>query len=246
MTSSDSFAHLHLHTEFSMLDGAARVKDVVAAAAADGQPAVGITDHGVMYGVVDFYRAAEKAGIKPIIGIEAYTTPGSRLDRPARSQNVRHHMLMYAENEEGYRNLIQLSSKAYLEGYYYKPRMDREILSQHAKGIIATSGCLGGEVPQLLAPDASREEGNAGAVRDFDAALKVAAEYQDIFGKDNYFIEIQDHGIEAQRRIMPDLLEISRRHRRPAAGHQRRPLHPQGGGRGARRAALHPDRRHHR
>ncbi len=211
MTSSDSFAHLHLHTEFSMLDGAARVKDVVAAAAADGQPAVAITDHGVMYGVIDFYRAAEKAGIKPIIGIEAYTTPGSRIERPARSQNVRHHMLLYAENEQGYRNLMQLSSRAYLEGYYYKPRMDREILSQHAKGLIATSGCLGGEVPQLLAPDASREEGNAGSVRDFDAALRVAAEYQDIFGKDNYFIEIQDHGIEAQRRIMPDLLEISRR-----------------------------------
>ncbi|MDH4309599.1 MAG: PHP domain-containing protein, partial [Acidimicrobiia bacterium] len=98
---SDSFAHLHLHTEFSMLDGAARVKDVVAAAAADGQPAVAITDHGVMYGVIDFYRAAEQAGIKPIIGIEAYTTPGSRLDRPARSLNTRHHMLMYAENDEG-------------------------------------------------------------------------------------------------------------------------------------------------
>ncbi len=211
MASSDSFAHLHLHTEFSMLDGAARVQDVVAAAAADGQPAVAITDHGVMYGVVDFYRAAEKAGVKPIIGIEAYTTPGSRLERPARSQNVRHHMLLYAENQVGYRNLMQLSSRAYLEGYYYKPRMDREILAEHAEGLIATSGCLGGEVAQLLAPDASREEGNQGAVRDFDAALRVAGEYQDMFGKDNYFIEIQDHGIEAQRRIMPDLLEIARR-----------------------------------
>ena len=194
-----------------MLDGAARVKDVVAAAAADGQPAVAITDHGVMYGVIDFYRAAEQAGIKPIIGIEAYTTPGSRLDRPARSLNTRHHMLMYAENDEGYRNLMQLSSKSYLDGYYYKPRMDRDLLAAHARGIIATSGCLGGEVPQLLAPDASREEGNLGAVRDFDAALRVAGEYQDIFGRDNYFIEIQDHGIEAQRRILPDLLEIAKR-----------------------------------
>jgi DNA polymerase-3 subunit alpha len=197
-----------------MLDGAARVNDVVATAAADGQPAVGITDHGVLYGVIDFYRAAQKAGIKPIIGTEAYTTPGSRFDRPPRGGS-RHHLLLFAENETGYRNLMQLSSKAYLEGYYYKPRMDRELLAAHSQGIIATSGCLGGEVPQLLAPDASREEGNQGAVRDFDAALRVAGEYQDIFGPDNYFIEIQDHGIAAQRRIMEDLLEISRRLKAP-------------------------------
>jgi DNA polymerase-3 subunit alpha len=208
---SQPFAHLHVHTEFSMLDGAARVNEVVAAAAEDGQPAVGITDHGVLYGVIDFYRAAREAGVKPVIGIEAYTTPGSRFDRPPRSQNVRHHMLLLAEDDLGYRNLVKASSKAYLEGYYYKPRMDRQLLAAHARGLIATSGCLGGEVPQLLAPDASREEGNQGVVRDFDAALRVAGEYQDIFGKDNYFIEIQDHGIEAQRRILPDLVEIARR-----------------------------------
>ena len=194
-----------------MLDGAARVSELVKAARADDQPAVAITDHGVLYGVVDFYRAAQREGVKPILGIEAYTTPGSRFDRPARG-GTRHHMLLYAENEVGYRNLMKLSSRAFLEGYYYKPRMDKELLAEHAEGIIATSGCLGGEVPQLLAPDASREEGNqGGAVRDFDAALNAAAAYQDIFGRDNFFIELQDHGIEAQRRILEDLTEIARR-----------------------------------
>ena len=205
-----SFAHLHVHTEFSMLDGAARVKDLVKAAAADGQPAVAITDHGVLYGVVDFSRAARQAGVKPIIGIEAYVTPGSRFDRPPRREDVRYHMTLLAVSEIGYRNLMKLSSLAYLEGFYYKPRMDRELLAAHAEGIVATSGCLGGHVPQMLAPDASREEGNQGGVRDYEAAVKAAAEYQDIFGKDNFFIEVQDHGIPAQRKIMDDLVQISR------------------------------------
>ena len=193
-----------------MLDGAARVRDVVEAAHRDGQPAVAITDHGVLYGAVDFSKAAVEVGIKPIIGVEAYVTPGSRFDRPPRSQNVRHHVTLLAENEVGYRNLIKLVSRAYLEGYYYKPRMDLELLSEHAEGIIAASGCLGGPVAQLLAPDASREEGNQGQVRDFEAALRTAAAYQDIFGRDNFFIELQDHGLEPQQRILPDLVEIAR------------------------------------
>ena len=166
-----------------MLDGAARVSEVVAAAAADRQPAVAITDHGVMYGVVDFVKAAREEGIKPLIGIEAYVTPGSRFDRPRRSQNIRYHMTLLAANETGYRNLMKLASRAYLEGYYYKPRMDSELLAEHSEGIIATSGCLGGPVAQHLAPDASREEGIAGAVRDVDAAVAAAAHYQDIFGQ---------------------------------------------------------------
>ena len=207
----DSFAHLHLHTEFSMLDGAARVAEVVGAAAEDGQPAVAITDHGVLYGVVDFVKAARLHGVKPIIGIEAYVTPGSRFDRPVRGQNVRHHMTLLAENETGYRNLMKLASRAFLEGYYYKPRMDPELLAQHSEGIIATSGCLGGPVAQRLAPDASHEEGNEGSERDFDAALAAAGQYQDIFGKDGFFIELQDHGLEPQRRIMPDLVGIAQR-----------------------------------
>ncbi|MDH3606124.1 MAG: DNA polymerase III subunit alpha [Acidimicrobiia bacterium] len=203
-----SFAHLHLHTEFSMLDGAARVKDVVARAAELEQPAIAITDHGVLYGAVDFYRAAEAAGINPIIGIEAYVTPGSRFDRPPRHEDQRYHMILLAENDIGYRNLMALASRAYLEGFYYKPRMDAELMAEYSEGIIATTGCLGGHVAQLLGPD-SHEEGNAGMARDFEAAKQAAAMYQDIFGKDNFFIEVQDHGIPAERQILPDLVKIA-------------------------------------
>ena len=207
--SFSSFAHLHLHTEYSMLDGAARVHEVVAAAVDDQQPAIAITDHGVMYGVVDFYQAATKAGVKPIMGIEAYVVDGSRFDRPRAAENVRMHMTLLATSEVGYRNLIKLSSLAFLDGYYYKPRMDSDLLSRYSEGIVATSGCLGGPVARYLAPDANREEGGPRTVRDFDTALKAAAHYQDIFGKENFFIEIQDHGLEAQKRIMGDLLDIS-------------------------------------
>ena len=154
----DSFAHLHVHTEFSMLDGAARVKDLVKAVRADGQPAVAITDHGVLYGVVDFVKAAHAEGVKPIIGLEAYVTPGSRFDRPTRHENIRYHSTILAENEVGYRNLMRLASRAFEEGYYYKPRVDAELLAEHAEGLIATTGCLGGlmrdvvcnEVPLVL------------------------------------------------------------------------------------------------
>ncbi len=204
-----SFAHLHLHTEYSLLDGAARVSDVVTAAANDGQPAIAITDHGNLYGVVEFVKAANKNGIKPIIGMEAYFVQGSRFDRPVGSANKRYHMNLLAENETGYRNLLSLASKAYLDGYYYKPRMDLELLSGHSEGIIATSGCLGGLVPQLLAPDAVSEEGNQGGGRDFDAAVEAAATFQDVFGRDNFFIELQDHGLDAQARVMGDLVDLA-------------------------------------
>ena len=213
-TSSDrsgSFAHLHLHTEYSMLDGAARVSDVIAAVVADGQPAVGLTDHGVLYGAVEFYQQATNAGITPVIGMEGYLTPGSRFDRLPRREDLRYHITLLAVSQVGYKNLLKLSSRAYLEGYYYKPRMDRELLETYAEGIIATTGCLGGHVPQLLAPDASNEEGNTGGERDFEAAVEVAAMYQDIFGKENFFVEVMDHDVEAERRVLPDLLAISRR-----------------------------------
>jgi DNA polymerase-3 subunit alpha len=209
MPGTDSFAHLHVHTEFSMLDGAARVSDLVKAVAGDRQPAVAITDHGVLYGVVDFYRAATAAGVKPIIGIEAYVTPGSRFDRPPRRDDIRYHMNLLAISDVGYRNLMTLASRAYLEGFYYKPRMDTELLAEYSEGLIATSGCLGGHVPQMLAPDASREEGNQGQEPDYGAAVAAAAMYQEIFGAGNFFIEVQDHGIEAQRRILDDLVKIS-------------------------------------
>jgi len=207
----DSFTHLHLHTEYSMLDGAARVKDVVAAAAADGQPAVGITDHGNMYGILDFYQACRDQGVKPILGTEAYQAYDSRLDRPSRrgrvddtggeaggGQKLYYHLTLLAENEVGYKNLIQLSSRAYLEGYYYKPRVDWELLESHHEGLIATTGCLGGQVLQSLLQG------------DYDSAVKKAARLQDIFGRDNLFVEIQDHGIPEQRQTNPQLLEIAR------------------------------------
>ncbi|MDJ0954369.1 MAG: DNA polymerase III subunit alpha, partial [Acidimicrobiia bacterium] len=207
--SADGFAHLHVHTEFSMLDGAARVRDLVQAVAADGQPAVAVTDHGVLYGVVDFTKAALGAGVKPIVGMEAYVTPGSRFDRPPRRSDIRYHMTLLATNDTGYRNLMALASRAYLEGFYYKPRMDVELLEEHHEGIVALSGCLGGHVPQLLAPDVSNEEGNLGQERDYEAAVAAAAMYQDIFGKDNWFIEIQDHGIPAQKKVLGDLKQIA-------------------------------------
>ncbi len=193
-----------------MLDGAARVEEVVAAVAADGQQAVAITDHGTLYGAVDFYKAATAAGVKPIIGMEGYLTPGSRFDRPSRREELRYHITLLAVNDTGYRNLVKLASRAFLEGFYYKPRMDVELLAEHAAGLIGTTGCLGGHVPQLLAPDAYDEEGNVGVARDFRAAVAAAGMYQEIFGKDNFFVEIMDHGVPAQQRVLPDLLAIAR------------------------------------
>ena len=207
--SARSFAHLHLHTEYSMLDGAARIDDVIAAVAADGQPGVGLTDHGVLYGAVEFYQQATAAGINPVIGMEAYLTPGSRFDRPPRRDDIRYHITLLAATQVGYRNLVKLASRAYLEGFYYKPRMDVGLLSEHAAGLIATTGCLGGHVPQLLAPDASGEEGNVGMERDYRAAVAAASMYQDIFGKDNFFVEVMDHGVAAQRKVLPDLVSIA-------------------------------------
>ncbi|MEI7624019.1 MAG: DNA polymerase III subunit alpha [Actinomycetes bacterium] len=207
----DSFTHLHLHTEFSMLDGAARVGEVVAAAAADGQPAVGITDHGNMYGVLDFYKAAKEVGVKPIIGSELYQAYDSRTERPTRrgrmddsggeaegGRKAYYHLTALAENATGYKNLIQLSSRAFLEGYYMKPKVDWELLEEHHEGLIVTSGCLGGQVLQALMNGDER------------GALDKAARLQDIFGRDNFFIELQDHGIPEQKTTNPQLLEIAR------------------------------------
>jgi len=193
-----SFVHLHLHTEYSMLDGAARVGDVIATAAADGQPAVGITDHGNMYGVLDFYSAARDAGIKPIIGMEAYFVTASRFDRPRRDEHDIFHLTLLAANDAGYRNLMKLSSLAYLEGFFYKPRIDFELLERHCEGLLATSGCLGSAVcQQLLAGD------EAGG-RD------LAARFQDVLGREQFFIELQDHGLADQARVNPALVRIAR------------------------------------
>ena len=193
-----SFAHLHLHTEFSMLDGAARIDEVVAVAAADGQPAIGITDHGNMYGVLDFYRAARDAGLTPVIGEETYMVEGSRFDRPRRADHEIYHLTVLAETNEGYRNLIKVASHAYLDGFFYKPRVDFELLEQHRAGLIATSGCLGGLVSQQLLKG------------DYDGARESAARFQTILGRDSFFIELQDHGLPEQRQVNPQLVRIAR------------------------------------
>ena len=209
---ADSFAHLHVHTEYSMLDGASRLDEAIAAAVADGQPAMAITDHGNMYGVLDFYRGCKDQGIKPIIGTEIYLAHESRHERPSRrgraddsggdtggGKKLYYHAILMAENNVGYQNSIQLSSKAYMEGYHYKPRADWELMEQYAEGIIATSGCLGGHVLQSLMQG------------QHDAALEHAARFQDIFERDNFFIELQDQGIPEQRTTNPQLLEIARK-----------------------------------
>ena len=207
---SKSFVHLHAHTEYSMLDGAAKINDYLKKVKELNQPAAAITDHGNLYGALEFVRQAESLDIKPIIGYEAYLTPGSRFDRPDRDKNKRYHLTLLAENNIGYQNLVEIVSKAYLEGFYYKPRVDYELLREHADGIIALSGCLGGEVAQHLAPDGSREEGNTANEKSFEKALEKAKNYQDIFGKDNFFIELHNHGIPQQIEILDDLVKISK------------------------------------
>ena len=204
-----SFVHLHAHTEYSMLDGAAKIVDYLKKVKDLNQPAAAITDHGNLYGAMEFVQKANDFGIKPIIGYEAYITPGSRFDRPDRENNKRYHLTLLAENNIGYQNLVELVSKAYTEGYYYKPRIDYELLDQHHDGLIALSGCLGGELAQHLAPDGSVEEGNTSNERSFEKALDIAKKYQSIFGKENYFIEIHNHGIKQQLDILDDLVEIA-------------------------------------
>lgn len=193
-----------------MLDGASRIGEVVTAAKDDGQPALAITDHGNMYGVLDFFREAQKAGVKPIVGLEAYMAHDSRFEKPNRrgriddsggdtdsGHKLLYHLTLLAESNVGYRNLIQLASRSFLEGYYYKPRIDWELLDSHSDGVIATTGCLGGHVLQSLLNDS------------FDAALEKAGRLQEIFGRDNLFVELQDHGIDDQRRTNPQLLRIA-------------------------------------
>ena len=205
-----SFVHLHAHTEYSMLDGAAKIKDYLKKVSELNQPAAAITDHGNLYGALEFYNEATKIGVKPIIGYEAYLTPTSRFERPERDKNKRYHLTLLAENNVGYQNLVELVSKAYLEGYYYKPRIDYELLEEYSTGLIALSGCLGGEIAQFLAPDGSKEEGNNDEVRSYENALLVAKKYQQIFGKDNFFIELHNHGIPQQIEILSDLVKISK------------------------------------
>jgi DNA polymerase-3 subunit alpha len=217
-----SFSHLHVHTEYSMLDGASRIDELVAAVAADGQPAVGITDHGNMYGVLPFYKACKAQGVTPVIGSELYMAHDRRDERALTRGRPRaggtvddtggdaeegrkawYHLTVLAEDYTGYRNLIQLSSRAFLEGYYRKPKVDWELLADHSEGVIATTGCLGGHVLQSLLNG------------DAEAALAKAARLQDIFGRDNLFVELQDHGIAEQHKTNPQLVDIARKIKAP-------------------------------
>ena len=208
-STQDSFVHLHVHTEYSMLDGAARVGDLVNEVARQEMPAIAMTDHGNVFGAFDFYKQATKAGVKPIIGIEAYVAPESRFDKKrvqwadggeddVSGGGAYTHMTILAENNVGLANLFKLSSLASLEGYYYKPRMDRELLSKYADGLIATTGCPGGEIQTRLRMGNYRE------------ALRAASDYRDIFGASNFFLEVMDHQIDIETRVKADLLKLGK------------------------------------
>ena len=190
--------HLHNHTEYSLLDGASRIPALVSAAEEMDFEALAITDHGAMYGVVPFYKQALKRGLKPIIGVEAYVTPGSRFERRPVKEEPHYHLLLLAENETGYRNLMKLVTLSYMEGYYYKPRMDKEILREYGKGIIALSACVKGELASHLLAD------------DYEGALRAATEYLSIFGENNFFLEIMDHSLPEEKKVNPGLVQIGR------------------------------------
>ena len=193
-----SFAHLHVHTEYSLLDGSNKIKEYVARVKELGMNSAAITDHGVMYGVSDFYREARKQGINPILGCEVYVAPNSRFDREVTGGDDRYyHLVLLAENNEGYENLTKIVSKGFVEGYYYKPRVDKELLRTYHKGIIALSACLAGEVPRYLTKGM------------YEEAKDRALEYQEIFGKGNYFLELQDHGIPDQQLVNQQLMQLS-------------------------------------
>lgn len=192
-----AFTHLHVHSEYSLLDGACRIKDMAKAVKEMGQTALAITDHGVMYGAVDFYRACKKEGIKPIIGCEVYVAPRTRFDKSFDLDKEYYHMVLLCENNTGYQNLIKLVSLGFTEGFYNKPRVDDDILSKYSEGLICLSACLAGEIPQKLLKN------------DYNSAKEKALYYQKIFGKNNFFIELQNHGIEEQLQTNPDLIKIA-------------------------------------
>ena len=189
------FVHLHVHSEYSLLDGAARIGDIIAKAKALGQPAIAITDHGAMYGVVDFYNAAKKAGIKPILGYEAYVA--ADLHEKTSKDREYAHLLLLAKTQQGYQNLMQLCSIGFLKGYYYKPRIDYDTLEKYSEGLICSSACIGGDLPQMLLQ---------GRMED---ARALALRLKGMFGRD-FYIEIQDHGLPEERRVNPLLIALAR------------------------------------
>src|SRR3954464_2306795 len=191
-----SFTHLHLHTLYSLLDGAIRMKDLIKTVQAKGMSAVAVTDHGNMFGAIDFYKKAKDAGIKPILGLEAYVAgPKGRQDR---TEKVAHHLILLAKDQEGYANLRYLASTAYLDGFYYHPRVDKQVLQEHSKGLVALTACLGGEVTSACFRG------------DMDHARSAAVEYRHIFGDGNFFLEIQSNGLPEQEKANENLKQLSR------------------------------------
>ena len=193
-----AFTHLHVHTEYSLLDGSNKIKELVARTKELGMDSVAITDHGVMYGVIDFYKAAKAAGIRPIIGCEVYVAPDSRFNKNGQADNRYNHLVLLAENTAGYHNLIKIVSRGFTEGFYYKPRVDMEVLRQYHEGLIALSACLAGIIPEYILKGL------------YDEAKKKALELNDVFGEGNFFLELQDHGIPAQQTVNQSLLRMSR------------------------------------
>ena len=190
------FVHLHNHSDYSLLDGASPIPRMVERAAEMRMPALALTDHGSLFGAVEFYQEARRAGVKPIVGMEAYVTRGNRRDR---TRDTAHHLVLLARDEQGFRNLMRLSSFAFLEGFYYKPRVDHALLAQHAAGLLALSACPKGEVASDLVDD--NEE----------RAAQTALMYRDMFGAENYFLEVQNHGIEIEEKIRERVAQLARR-----------------------------------
>src|SRR5215831_13551148 len=202
------FVHLHVHSEYSLLDGAARLEKLIERAKALRFPALALTDHGNLFGSVDFYTGCEKAGVKPIVGCELYVAPGTRFERSGQDGGYEgaSHCTVLVRNRAGHANLMKLVSKAYLEGFYYKPRVDRELLAQHSEGLIVLSGCLNSEVSRLLSAGEETK------------ARETAGWYQEVFGKDYYFMEVQSHGLAEQERVMAETLRIAKSIGAPVVG----------------------------
>src|SRR5581483_7603436 len=198
MANSSDFVHLHCHSEFSLLDGANRLDPLIQRAAELGMPALALTDHGVMYGTADFYTKCKSYGVKPILGVEAYVAPRRHTDKEPKRDSAAYHMVLLARNLQGYKNLLKLTSIAALEGFYYKPRIDRELLAQHSEGLIGTSACLGSEINTYLLRG------------DYESARNACGFYRDLFGDGNYYIELQNHQLPEQIRCNEDLLKIAR------------------------------------
>ena len=196
----NQFVHLHTHTQYSLLDGSCRIPELVQYAKELGMPALAITDHGVMYGVIEFYQECKKAGIKPIIGCEVYITSGSHLDKSLETRNKLYHLILLAENKAGYQNLMKLVSIGEVEGFYYKPRIDKEVLRQHSEGLICLSACIAGEVPRHLIRG------------ELETAEKTMLEYLDIFDRDHYYLEIQNHGLPEEATVRRELHRLAQKH----------------------------------